>query len=114
MASKSSFDATAIKIFNNFGDLIEDATYVITGAWNPVTETSSDTNETIRMSVRAINREEPDGGVMEGDLMATIIQSEMTATPKIDDRIAFNAVNYLVRSVADNHSILWQLELRRV
>lgn len=114
MSVRAKFDQAAVNIFDAFGDAIDNVTYTITGAWNPVTETSSDTAETIRVSVKPITRDEADGEVMTGDMMATIIQSEMTATPKIDDKLTLNSVDYLVRSVVDKYTILWELELRRV
>lgn len=115
MASKSSFNKTAIKVFNTFGDLIENVTYTIVGAWNPVTETTTNTTEAIRISVSPVKKEEADGEqIMIGDMMALIIVSEMTATPKIDDFLTFGGADYVVRAVEDNHTITWKLLLRRL
>lgn len=123
MSLRAEFDAAAIGIFNAFGDLIEDVTLTIVGAWNPTTETSATTTEQIRVSISDATKAEGvatrGGGVgkldiMDGDLNALAITSEVTATPKIDDQLTLNGVDYLVRSVADSHGILWKMGLRRV
>ncbi len=114
MPNRSAFEAAAVNVFNAFGDIIEDVTYTIVGVWNPVTETSSATTEAIRISIKPITRDESDGEIMTGDSIATIIQAEMTAVPKIDDRITLDSIEYLVRAVVDKYKVLWELELRRV
>lgn len=112
---RAEFDAAAIELFDSFGDLIENATLTIVGVWNPVTETSATTTEQIRVSIRPVTKEEADGAqIMVGDTMATAITSEVAATPKIDDQLTLLGVDYLVRSVADSHGILWKMGLRRV
>jgi uncharacterized protein with von Willebrand factor type A (vWA) domain len=113
--SRAQFDAAAITIFNAFGDLIEDVTLSQPGAWDPITETQTPTTESIRVARREFTRQEADGqSVMVGDLEAMAIISEVTATPKIDDTLIMDGVNYLVRGVGNNQGVIWRLHLRRL
>lgn len=115
MPNRAIFEAAAVNVFNAFGDIIEDVTYTSAGAFNPVTETTTgDATEAIRVSFKPLDKDEADGDIMVGDTMATIIQSEMTLTPKIDDTLVLDGVNYIARSVVDKYKVLWELHLRRV
>ncbi len=124
MGLRAEFDAAAISIFDAFGDLIEDVTHTKPGAWDIVTETQTPAStETIRVALREYTRAEQFSArganagnvdVMSGDLQGLVIQSEMTATPEIDDTLLLDGVTYLVRSIGNISKILWRLQLRRV
>jgi putative aminopeptidase FrvX len=113
---RATFNKAAIRLFDTFGDLIEGVVYSSIGPWDPTTESNTAvTQPDLRISARPPKREEADAtGIMVGDLVALVIQSEMTATPKIDDRLALDGVDYIVRAVVDSHKVLWRLSLRRL
>ena len=114
MVNRAQFDKAAIKIFNSFGDIIEDVTYTISGAWDQATESATNSTESIRVSVKPVTKEEADGAeVMIGDMVATVTVSEMTAVPKIDDLITLDSVDYIVRSATNKYKVLHELILRR-
>lgn len=116
MVMRAQFDSMAKRVFDTFGDLIEDVAYKRAGVWNPVTETQDPAaSETVRIKASPFTRQEIDGAnVMIGDLKALIIQTELTIIPKIDDTITWDGVDYLVRAVENVHKVLWRLQLRRV
>lgn len=116
MVQRATFNSAAIRVFDTFGDLIEDVSYRNAGVWNPITETQEPAaTETVRMKASPFTRREIDGAnVMIGDLKALIIQTELTLTPKIDDFLTWDGVDYLVRAVENVHQVLWRLQLRRV
>lgn len=115
MSLRAEFDQAAKDIFDAFGDLIEDVTLSQPGAWNPITETQTPSTESIRVSRKEFKREEADGqSIMVGDLECLAIKSEVTLTPKIDDTLTMESVDYLVRGVGNIQGILWRLHLRRV
>lgn len=123
MVQRATFDNAAKKIFDSFGDLIENVSYRSAGVWNPITETEAPTTtETVRVAIREFTRAEQISvrgavgklAIMSGDLQALVIVSEITITPKIDDILTLDGVKYSVRSVGDISKVLWRLQLRRV
>lgn len=123
MVQRATFTSAAKTIFDAFGDLIENVSYRNAGVWNPITETEAPTTtETVRVAVREFTRAEQISvrgavgklAIMSGDLQALIIVSEITITPKIDDILTLDTIDYLVRSVGDISKVLWRLQLRRV
>ncbi len=116
MVNRAVFQAAAVRLFDTFGDLIEDVTYTKPGAWDIVTETQTPAStETVRIKAAPFKRQEIDGdNVMVGDLNALIIQAEITATPEMDDTVLWDGVTYLVRAVENVHQVTWRLQLRRV
>ncbi len=123
--STAFFQQQAVLAFNAFGDIIKDVTYRqrTAGTYDesagtrPVTES----DETTR--IVAFQQLGGDNNMSEINLedlrveraRAIIIQSELTATPKIDDEIlTLNGSTWRVEEIADINQVIWDLTIRAI
>lgn len=124
MVDRAVFQAAAVRLFDTFGDIIEDVTYTKPGAWDIVAETQTPASvETIRVAFKEYTRAEQFSArgsnsgnldIMSGDIQGLVIQSEMTTVPEIDDTLVLDGVTYLAKAVGNVSKVLWRLQLRRV
>lgn len=116
-------DELTADIAEAFGDDLADAVSSFTGSrdsdesyYDPVTEVTIPvlTTYTGRGVFGAFDLRVVDGiSVLRTDVKLTALQSEVTATPKIDDKITQGATTYTVIQVGkDPSGSTWSLQIR--
>ncbi len=117
MALADSLRKTASKLVKKFGG---DVTFkVITvGAYNPVTGTASETTSdtTIKGVLEDVSAREINDLVQAGDRRLTVAAADLSAAPKISDKVSIGGVTHQIIRVSsveqDNQAITHELILR--
>lgn len=128
MSIKALFQNAGTLLFDSFGDVIYSVTYTSVGTdIDPETEQrTGDSTETVRLALRTKKRAtqgdiqgssafNPEGSDWFGELEGTILQSELSATPKQGDTVTMpdNRI-YRVHEHTDVTGIVWKLRLGEV
>lgn len=118
MSIKAVFKKAGVAMFNSFGDVISDIEYHVSGRvsqYDPISEESIDEVIPVRAAVKTEYRTSPDGTrSMSGNIGVAILQDELRVSPKLDDKIAYNGVSYLITGVDNRASVVWVLQTVRV
>lgn len=117
MALADSLRKTASKLVKRFGG---DVTFrVITvGAYDPATGTASETTSdtTIKGVLEDVNAREINDLVQAGDRRLTVAAADLSAAPKISDKVLIGGVTHQIIRVEtieqDNQAITHELILR--
>lgn len=116
MSMRGVFKKAGQSMFDAFGDLIYTGTYTALGAWDPVTEaTTGDVAQTVRFALPPPGKQaESDDVPLTGDAVATMLADEFTGTPKTDDKVLIDGIDYLVSGVDNLSGVAWRLQLSRL